>query len=67
MLHRTKLLACTGSFLKGYLDNSMSEGRAGGTYVENGRRTPVSLGGIVIELGVVKEEYGDRLDINVSL
>jgi len=67
MLHRTKLLACTGSFLKGYLDNSMSEGRAGGTYVEKGMMTPVSLGGIVIELGVVKEEYGDRLDINVSL
>ena len=67
MLHRTKLLACTGSFLTGYLDNSMSEGRAGGTYVEKGMMTPVSLGGIVIELGVVKEEYGDRLDINVSL
>jgi len=67
MLHRTKLLACTGSFLKGYLSNSMSEGRAGGTYVEKGMMTPVSLGGIVIELGVVKEEYGDRLDINVSL
>ena len=67
MLHRTKLLACTGSFLKGYLANSMSEGRAGGTYVEKGMMTPVSLGGIVIELGVVKEEYGDRLDINVSL
>ena len=67
MLHRTKLLACTGSFLKGYLANSMSEGRAGGTYVEKGMMTSVSLGGIVIELGVVKEEYGDRLDINVSL
>ena len=67
MLHRTKLLACTGSFLKGYLANSMSEGRAGGTYVEKGMLTPVSLGGIVINLGVVKEEYGDRLDINVSL
>ncbi len=67
MLHRTKLLACTGSFLKGYLANSMSEGRAGGTYVEKGMMTPVSLGGIVIELGIVKEEYGDRLDVNVSL
>ena len=67
MLHRTKLLACTGSFLKGYLDNSMSEGRAGGTYVEKGMMTPVSLGGIVIEIGVVKEEYGNRLDLTVSL
>ena len=67
MLHHTKLLACTGSFLKGYLANSTSEGRAGGTYVEKGMMTPVSLGGIVIELGIVKEEYGDRLDINVSL
>ena len=67
MLHRTKLLACTGSFLKGYLDNSMSEGRAGGTYVEKGMMTPVSLGGIVIEMGIVKEEYGDRLDLTVSL
>jgi len=67
MLHHTKMLACTGSFLKGYLANSTSEGRAGGTYVEKGMMTPVSLGGIVIELGIVKEEYGDRLDINVSL
>ena len=67
MLHHTKVLACTGSFLKGYLANSTSEGRAGGTYVEKGMMTPVSLGGIVIELGIVKEEYGDRLDLNVSL
>ena len=67
MLHRTKLLACTGSFLKGYLDKSCSEGRAGGTYVEKGMMTPVSLGGIVIEIGIVKEEYGNRLDLTVSL
>ena len=67
MLHHTKMLACTGSFLKGYLANSTSEGRAGGTYVEKGMMTPVSLGGIVIELGIAREEYGDRLDINVSL
>jgi len=67
MLHRTKLLACTGSFLKGYLGCSNSEGRAGGTYVEKGMMTPVSLGGIVIEIGIVKEEYGNRLDLTVSL
>ena len=67
MLHRTKMLACTGSFLRGYLANSESEGRSGGTYVEKGMMTPVSLGGIVIELGIVKEDYGDRLDVNVSL
>ena len=67
MLHHTKMLACTGSFLRGYLDTSYSEGRAGGTYVEKGMMTPVSLGGIVIELGVAKEDYGDRLDVNVSL
>tara|TARA_Y100000310_G_scaffold311529_1_gene357864 strand:- start:240 stop:1091 length:852 start_codon:yes stop_codon:yes gene_type:complete len=67
MLHNTKLLACTGSFLKGYLASSRSDGRPGGTYVEKGMMTPVSLGGIVIELGIVKEEYGDRLDLNVSL
>jgi hypothetical protein len=29
--------------------------------------TPVSLGGIVIEIGIVKEEYGNRLDLTVSL
>jgi hypothetical protein len=67
LLHHTKLFACTGSFLKGYLANSTSEGRPGGTYVEKGMMTPVSLGGIVIDLGIVKEEYGDRLDVNVSL
>ena len=67
LLHHTKILACTGSFLRGYLANSESEGRSGGTYVEKGMMTPVSLGGIVIELGIAQEEYGDRLDINVSL
>lgn len=67
LLHHTKLLACTGSFLRGYLDKSESEGRAGGTYVEKGMLTPVSLGGIVLRLGIIKEEYGDRLDINVEL
>ena len=67
LLHHTKILACTGSFLRGYLANSESEGRSGGTYVEKGMMTPVSLGGIVIELGIAREEYGDRLDINVSL
>jgi hypothetical protein len=67
ILHHTKILACTGSFLKGYLGGSTSEGRAGGTYVEKGMMTPVSLGGIAIELGVARESYGDRLDINVSL
>jgi len=67
LLHHTKILACTGSFLRGYLANSESEGRAGGTYVEKGMMTPVSLGGIVIELGIAREDYGDRLDVNVSL
>jgi hypothetical protein len=67
LLHHTKLLACTGSFLKGYLENSMLGGRASGTYVEKGMMAPVSLGGIVIRLRVIQESYGDRLDMSVEL
>ncbi len=67
LAHRTKLIACTGSFLKGYLQNSQSSGRPGGTYVERAMLTPVALGGIIVKLRPVHTSEGNRLDINVEL
>ena len=64
---RTKLIACTGSFLKGYCAGSRSSGRAGGTYVERGMMMPLSLGGIVVKIRPVAAREGKRLDINVEL
>ena len=66
--HRNVILAGTGSYLKGYLVGSQRDGRAGGTYVEQGMMTPVALGGVVIWARPVSEKSGHkRVDIDVSL
>ena len=67
LAHRTKLIACTGSFLKGYLQNSQSGSRPGGTYVERAMLTPVALGGIVVKIRPVHTNDSNRIDINVEL
>ena len=48
--HKTKMIACTGSFLKGYMEGSTNGLRAAGGYVEKRMLTPVSLGGIGLRL-----------------
>lgn len=45
LIHRTAIAACTGGFLKGYV-----EGRESGTYVEKGMLSPVALGGVLIKI-----------------
>ena len=65
--HRTKIIACTGSFLRGYMEGSkQGAGRAGGTYVEKKMLTPVALGGLVIRLRPVHSGRNDRLDVSVE-
>jgi len=44
LVARDQVLACTGSFLKGYLQGNHRGGRPQGTYVEQGMMKPVSLG-----------------------
>jgi hypothetical protein len=45
LLHRTCIVACTGGFLKGYI-----EGRERGNYVEKAMLPPVAIGGITIKI-----------------
>jgi hypothetical protein len=44
------ILASTGAFLKGYLQGSQKDGRAGGSYAEKGMMNPLSLGAVKIHL-----------------
>lgn len=48
--HRTRLAACTGSFLKGYEVGSKAGRVPRGSYVEQGMMNPVALGGILVEI-----------------
>lgn len=48
ILHRRVILACTGGFLRGYMQGSKRRGRAQGTYVEKRLLSPTALGGIAI-------------------
>ena len=43
LAHKDVILACTGSWLKGYMENSS-------TYVEKGMMSPAALGGIKIDI-----------------
>jgi len=67
--HRTKLLACTGGYLKGYWRNSMVGGGhfPRGNYVERAMHTPVALGCPILYVRPVHTEHEDRLDLNISL
>ena len=40
------IIACTGSFLKGYMEGSQAEGRAAGLYPEKAMMNPLALGAI---------------------
>jgi hypothetical protein len=66
--HRTKIIAGTGGYLKGYWKGARMSGvNPRGSYVERWMRPPVALGCIVLTLRPVHQKNDDRLDINVSL
>jgi hypothetical protein len=48
LIHRTKIIACTGSFLKGYAAGDKDGKVPRGGYVEQKMLNPVSLGGILV-------------------
>lgn len=51
LMHQSLLLACTGSFMRGYTQNrELREGHPEGSYVEKKMLTPVALGGLLIEI-----------------
>lgn len=65
--HRTKILACTGSFLRGYNQGSRSGSRAHGSYVERAMMNPVALGGVLIKIRPTRDNQSSRLDLGVEL
>lgn len=48
LLAKEKLVVCTGSYLKAYMQGSKEAGIAGGTYVEKAMMRPVTLGSPLI-------------------
>jgi len=50
LIHRTKIIACTGSFLKGYAANERDGLVPRGGYVEQKMLNPVALGGILVKI-----------------
>ena len=65
LLHKSKLLACTGSYLKGYLQGSRRGNMAQGTYVEAGMLPPVQLGSLTIKIKPVWLK--DHAEIHTSV
>lgn len=67
LVHETKVLGITGSWLNGYQQNSRSlSGFPQGGYVERGAMRPVPTGGLLISARPVEEEWGWRWDMFVS-
>jgi len=66
--HRTKIIAGTGGYLKGYWKGARMSGvNPRGSYVERAMLPPVALGCIALYLRPAHGRHDDRLDINVSL
>ena len=67
--HKTKILACTGSFLRGYEVGSTRVGtkKPEGTYIEKQMLNPASLGGILLKVRPRVSEGFVNLDLGVEL
>ena len=59
LVARERVVVCTGSYLKGYMQGSKAGPRAGGTYVEKGMMRPVSLGSPMIRLIPQRKRIGN--------
>lgn len=50
LVERTRIIACTGSYLKGYTEYSTDGSVPRGGYVEQKMLNPVALGGVVVKI-----------------
>jgi hypothetical protein len=50
LIHRTKIIASTGGFMKGYVAGSKAGQVPRGGYVEKGMMNPTALGGILLKI-----------------
>ena len=65
--HRRIIMACTGGFLRGYMQGHQRAGRAQGTYVEQAMMNPTSLGGVVIYIRPRASKGKYHLDLSIEL
>lgn len=69
LVHRTKIIACTGGFLKGYAAGEVDGKVPRGGYVEQKMLNPVALGGILLKIKPRWAGHGKSglPDLNVEL
>lgn len=68
LVHKNRIVACTGSYLKAYMEGSKRENRARGGYVEQAMMNPVALGSVVIWARPRYNHDGyAEVDLDVSL
>jgi len=65
--HRTVIIGCTGSFMRGYLQGHKRSGRAQGTYVEQRMLNPTALGGMVVYVRPRNTHGKHHLDLSVEM
>ena len=61
-----KIVGITGSFLKGYEENTSANGWPSGSYVEKAALPPVPLGALTINCEPVREEWGWEWNLSVT-
>ncbi|MDD1678715.1 MAG: hypothetical protein LUO93_05975 [Methanomicrobiales archaeon] len=66
--HRTVHVACTGGWLRSYLQGSKRAGRPQGTYVEQKMLPPTSLGGLKVWFTPIqtRDHTDDRMEITIE-
>lgn len=64
LVHKDVYIACTGSFLKGWMENQRRGGRPSATYAEKGMMNPLALGHIVIW---ARPRWGDNNDASIEI
>jgi hypothetical protein len=67
LVHRTKIIACTGGFLKGYAQGDMDGKVPRGGYVEQKMLNPVALGGVLVKIRPRYIAGAWAPDLNVEL
>jgi len=67
LLEKTKILACTGGWLKGYEGGSAKGGVPKSSYVEQALMPPTSLGGVILRIRPVHKRKTEVLELSIEL
>ena len=58
---KRRILACTGGWMKGYVEGNTRAGRPQGTYVEKHLMRPMNMGGVIIRVRPLHKQDHDYL------